>query len=273
MSRQAQASTAMNEMASRDAYWSGSTSYQPAPQQTQRRRLSNSDDDLPPAQDVDMALAGRDNSAEEEEMAQEEVALAVSSEDITAVLLGLRQEPKDDELMAAKFEVYEKFSEKVTVIRSALEEVSGSALRDLPDGAPRQGVRNDLAKLEGAEMSGIYDQSRYWFVHDMMEKTASNCTAMDGMSNRIEALLKFAASNTQTDCPICLRAYASTVPGQTGEVSDDGEVCVAKTLSCCHSVCTDCWNEWVTLQGSSAFCPLCRNKEFLEFLAQHSDDQ
>eukprot|EP01084_Bolivina_argentea_P218543 370832_1 len=195
----------MAQMESRDDYYSSATSYAPPPPvPQQRRRGSNASlNDSSDNEDDDIALAdaGHDNAEEEAEMAQEEEALTVTTDDIDAVLVTLRQEPKDDELMAAKFQVFEKFSEKVTVIRSALEEVSGSALRDLPEGAPRQGVRNDLAKLESAEMSGIYDQSRYWFVHDMMKQAAANCTAMDAMSNRIEALLKFAASNTQTDCP------------------------------------------------------------------------
>merc|ERR1711998_726030 len=52
------------------------------------------------------------------------------------------------------------------------------------------------------------------------------------------------------DCPICMEELHAC--GQEPHV-----------LSCCHKVCGECWSHWAELQGERAFCPLCRNEEFL----------
>ena len=36
-----------------------------------------------------------------------------------------------------------------------------------------------------------------------------------------------------------------------------------KVLACCHKACADCWAEWTAVQNP-AFCPLCRQVEFVE---------
>lgn len=211
--------------------------------------------------------AGRDNS--DMDLAEEvaEATFAVDDGDIDAVLADLVKEPATDDARAAKFTVFEKFSERVGTIRTALEDVAESASRDLPNAAKNE-MRREMKALDTAELCGIHDLSRAWFVHDMMKQASKNCKTMEALSRGISAKLRLVAENTQDACPICLRKFVGAVEGQRPtDNGDEEERCEPKVLSCCHAVCTECWAHWAALRGAAATCPICRQQEFLEFVA------
>jgi len=52
-------------------------------------------------------------------------------------------------------------------------------------------------------------------------------------------------------CPICL------------EPSEDKSM---RILECNHSVCTKCWDNWMSNRYENAFCPLCRKEDILSYL-------
>ena len=69
------------------------------------------------------------------------------------------------------------------------------------------------------------------------------------MSENITNKVTLAARLKQEDCPVCFEKFgAEVVPHQLG---------------CCHSVCKECWAHWVSVQGPNAYCPLCRNHDFV----------
>lgn len=211
--------------------------------------------------------AGRANDDFERAEEIAEAVLTVADSDLEAMLDDLKVEPASDDLRAAKFQIFEKFSERVGVIRSALDEVAESALHDLPDAAKGE-LRRDMKKLDSAEHCGINDLSRVWFVHQMASQVSKNCKTMEALSRSIGAKLRMIAESTQSECPVCIRRF-ETAPGAGAAPAggDDEERCKPKILSCCHAVCVDCWDHWVALRGPHATCPLCRQREFLEFIA------
>jgi len=34
-------------------------------------------------------------------------------------------------------------------------------------------------------------------------------------------------------------------------------------LGCCHAMCQPCWDHWKALKGAQAFCPVCRQQDFI----------
>jgi len=121
----------------------------------------------------------------------------------------------------------------------------------MPDG-PRESVRRDVQRIDVAENMGIFDRSRTWFVHDMMERASKNCELLQTISREINRKLSILANSTQTCCPICLEEFSSTTPG--------------RILGCCHQVCEPCWGQWTEVRSGHPFCPLCKHDEFVEVL-------
>ena len=76
-----------------------------------------------------------------------------------------------------------------------------------------------------------------------------------------QALAQLELLAQQDDCPICLEPLAPTGGGDGGDAPDAPAPPVV--LGCCHKVCGPCWRHWLQLKGRGAFCPLCRNDEFL----------
>eukprot|EP00759_Apiculatamorpha_spiralis_P000647 PhF_6_TR10248/c0_g1_i1/m.15891 len=183
---------------------------------------------------------------------------AITVEEETEGLEGLKKEPKSDEAIAAKFQVYETFSEKVTQTRTDLCKTVEEALPLLPTTAVST-IQKDMKLLDSNDNMGIHDQSRFWFVYDMMVKAGKNCTLMENLSRGIQAKVNLAADNSQPECPICLEAWSADVQPML--------------LGCCHRVCGTCWTEWQRVQGTNAFCPLCRNKEFLDAVMQRCQEE
>ena len=188
------------------------------------------------------------------EHAQEGLVQETAVEDIHSVLASLEKEPKDNEQCAAKFQLYEKFSETLAAIRTSLDDVVRQALEAMPQG-PRQGVLSEMAELESAAHRGVFDESRFWVVHDMMSQGIKNAKLIEEISKKIQLRLKMLADAAQTQCPICLEAF-------------DATNVVPHLLMCCHTVCKSCWEQWAAVRHGNVFCPLCRNRDFLDYLVE-----
>merc|ERR1719277_90326 len=111
--------------------------------------------------------------------------------------------------------------------------------------------------IDAQAAMGIPDESRDWFVYDMMKQAQRNNSKMAAILEHYEKKLEFLATSDQETCPICLEAFS----GSSSHV--------AETLGCCHKVCKDCWDNWSSLMRGRPFCPLCRHEPFLGAIAAH----
>ena len=99
---------------------------------------------------------------------------------------------------------------------------------------------------EQARLS-IHGHILLWFVHGMCKKAAQNSAVIDGVLRSIRTKLDLLSR--QDECPICLESFdADHIP---------------QVLGCCHKVCDECWAHWKEVRRGRAFCPLCRNEEFV----------
>jgi len=173
----------------------------------------------------------------------------------------LKVEPPTDEERAAKFLIFETFSDKVQQVRAALDEVARTAQTVLPS-LPKQGLAKQMKDLDGAANAGIFDQNRagVWFVYEMAKKSADNALLIARISSDVSRKMDFLASQAQPNCPMCLSAFEP--PDAPAPEDPEADRCVPLVLSCCHSVCGACWNQWQTLRGANVCCPLCRGAEF-----------
>lgn len=203
-------------------------------------------------------------------------------------LRGLQTEPKTDDERAAKFEVFEKFSNKMMAIRKDLDDTVAETVVELPP-LPREAVKHSLKKLDSDNCRGIFDQSRFWFVHDMFLQASKNCDLMNSISDEIARKIRLVATNTQDECPICLMTFATENANvvvnhhndndndndqqkQDNDEEADPKV-PAMLLSCCHKVCEECWKQWSELKQARVYCPLCRNEEFMKEVAAGGAEQ
>eukprot|EP00966_Prymnesium_polylepis_P202723 4696585-Prymnesium_polylepis.1 len=92
-----------------------------------------------------------------------------------------------------------------------------------------------------------------WFVQPMARQASKNNAAITATLASLRTKLELLAREG-VECPICLEAIEGETP--------------ATTLPCCHKCCTACWDGWTQARGGqhSAFCPLCRHSDFLEFV-------
>eukprot|EP00746_Dinoflagellata_sp_MGD_P085212 gnl/MRDRNA2_/MRDRNA2_33748_c0_seq1.p1 gnl/MRDRNA2_/MRDRNA2_33748_c0~~gnl/MRDRNA2_/MRDRNA2_33748_c0_seq1.p1 ORF type:complete len:337 (+),score=93.04 gnl/MRDRNA2_/MRDRNA2_33748_c0_seq1:88-1098(+) len=171
------------------------------------------------------------------------------------LLKQLQREPNNDDEMAAKFVLYETYSQQVESIRNRLFALYQESRPNLP-----QSVANDmdkkLKKIDSTDAMGIPDDACEWFVYHMMKKAGNNNKVMASILEDYEKKLDFLANNAQEECPICLENFSEQLP--------------AETLGCCHRVCSDCWAHWSSVMQGRPFCPLCRNDEFIEALASRA---
>merc|ERR1719231_1543397 len=78
--------------------------------------------------------------------------------------------------------------------------------------------------------------------------------ALAALRAKLELLAR-ADADGGGECPCCLEPL--------------GGGRAATTLACCHQVCDECWAQWRAARGArGAFCPLCRNDEFVDFVLQ-----
>lgn len=172
------------------------------------------------------------------------------SEEVDQLLEQFAVEPTDDEEMSTKYLLFENFLANVTAIRTRLLEFWESN-KDQFLGASRVACDKDIRAIDSVEAMGIEDTgpgNEKWFVYSMTKKANLNNSAITQTLAVLRSRLELLAQELG-ECPCCLDSLVA-------------ERCT--TLGCCHKVCTECWEHWVALKGSNAFCPLCKHQEFVE---------
>jgi hypothetical protein len=174
------------------------------------------------------------------------------------LLRDLQVEPADDADAARRFALYEAHAETVATVRKSLVSFWAGAASDVPAGLPKQAIEASLASIDRPENLELYVEPRHWFVYSMAVKAAANEHQLGAVLRTITAKLEVLAN--VDDCPICLEPIDLEMSHSGG-----GGGCFA--LGCAHKLHADCWRHWsahCAQQSKAAFCPLCRNDEFLE---------
>lgn len=198
-------------------------------------------------------LVGAANASD---MARHAVAHNRSVDDeFRSLLRQLEREPNNDDELAAKFALFEAYSQQVELIRKRLFDLYQESCSTLPDAVAKD-MEKHLKKIDSTEAMGIPDDAREWFVYHMMKKAGNNNKTMVAILEDFEKKLDFLAKSEQEECPICLENFTEDLPSET--------------LGCCHRVCGDCWAHWCSVMHGRPFCPLCRNDEFIETLASRT---
>ena len=130
---------------------------------------------------------------------------------------------------------------------------------------------------------GIQFVEGQWFVFGMCKKVTQNIKVVDRILADIRTKLELLGS--QDECPVCLEPFSGGGAGAgqaEGEAKDEAGAGAAGpagpgaggagdkvtvTLGCAHMVCGVCWEQWKKTQQrqhARAFCPLCRNSDFLQ---------
>lgn len=183
------------------------------------------------------------------------VANAVATQEFDSLLGQLKNMPNDDDELSAKFGIYEKYSEDVTQLRGTVFDLFNSSKATLPN-AVKADMEKQLQRFDRTEALGIADDAHGWFVYHMMKQAGRNNQNLGSVLASFEKKLEFLAQNDQDACPICLESFSESRP--------------AITLGCCHKTCSACWEHWVAVMHGHPYCPLCRNREFVETIARRS---
>jgi hypothetical protein len=179
-------------------------------------------------------------------------ATSTMNSELLALLKQLEVEPKEDNELAAKFALFETFLQTVTVIREQTFEFWRENM-DLFEGGAKVSAQKEVDKIDAADCLGIFDDSRKWFVYDMTKKANENNGKIAQTLSLLRSRLEQINNMEVGECPFCLEDMAPLKEANQTTV-----------LSCCHRVCTPCWEQWQKVKGSHAFCPLCRNDAFVE---------
>jgi hypothetical protein len=177
--------------------------------------------------------------------AREDLTATISSE-IMTLLQQLAVEPTNDAEMAAKFLLFENFLENVTMIRNETLAFWATNKEQFVGGT-RTNSEREIAGIDSHEAMGIIDDPSKWFVYSMTKKANENSAKIGQVLAKLRSRLEV-LSQEIGECPYCLTQMT------LGE---------STVLSCCHRVCTECWDNWVAIKGDAAFCPLCRHEEFI----------
>lgn len=169
---------------------------------------------------------------------------------IHQILRQLMHEPTDDEEIGRKFELYTSLLETVEASRKATNDFWADCKEDFEaaQGNVVAQVERDIKNIDSEDNLGIADHGHRWFVYDMTAKADQNNTMIKGVLKKIETKLELLNKNDD-DCPFCLEPLA--------EIGDP------VVLGCCHKACKECWENWQEIKGRNAFCPLCRQDDFL----------
>lgn len=182
-----------------------------------------------------------------------EAAAEIANESLDELLASLKREPTTDEDREARFTLYERHAETVSMVRKSLLEFWESAREEVKDASPRAAIDEQVAKIDDHTNLEMFEDRRYWFVYSMAKATARNESSIQNVLKAIRAKLVLLAEQEQT-CPICLEPIIC---------SDEGDV----ALGCAHKLHSDCWRHWSAHCVSvrkTPFCPTCRNEDFLD---------
>lgn len=180
-----------------------------------------------------------------------ESAADAADESLDQLLASLKREPTTDEDRAARFALYERHAETVSLIRTSLLEFWESAKAEVTESAPRAAIDQQVTKIDDQTNLEMYEDRRYWFVYSMAKATARNESSIQRVLKAIRAKLVLLAEEHQT-CAICLE-----------DISSEDSV----ALGCAHKLHTNCWRHWSAHCASvqkTPFCPSCREEDFLD---------
>jgi len=164
------------------------------------------------------------------------------------LLEGLRVEPQDDDESMAKFQLFETFMGTVEKLRNETVDFYAECKADFAPETQR-GVDRQIHNIDDERNLGVDFVEGRWMVFDMTRKAGQNSAMIGAILGSIKTKLDLLSR--QDECPMCLDSLDET----------------AHVLPCCHKVCADCWENWQEMQGGRAFCPLCRQEDFLgEFM-------
>jgi len=186
--------------------------------------------------------------------AGDDADIEVGEDEMAKLLQKLHNEPSNDEERAAKFMLYERYADTVSDARKATLDFWAEAVLEF-EGTAKALVENDIKKLDGEQNLGFFMQANQrWFVYDMVKVAHQNAGTIERLLASMRTKLELLSS--QSECPICLEAFEQ-------EQGESDQLRPTTTLSCCHKVCKDCWQQWQQINPHSAFCPLCRQEDFL----------
>jgi hypothetical protein len=179
-------------------------------------------------------------------------ASSTINKELEVLLKQLETEPTEDSELGAKFALFETFLQTVTVIREQTLEFWQENM-DLFEGGSRLAAKKEVDKIDNTDSMGIEDDLQKWFVYSMTKKANENSVKIGQTLSLLRSRLEQMSNTEVGDCPFCLE--------DMGPMKEANNTTV---LTCCHRVCTPCWNNWRQIKGPHAFCPLCRNDEFVE---------
>jgi len=172
---------------------------------------------------------------------------------MNAILNQLRREPANEQEMATKFGLYEDYLKTVEDSRKATHDFWAECKPDFVEHAGSQhiiqSIETTISDIDKGDNLGIVFHPNRWFVYDMTVKADQNNDKLKNCMHDLE--IKLELLDKDDECPFCL---------------EKGEESV--TLGCCHKACVECWKHWQELKGQNAFCPLCRQNDFLEDMVQ-----
>jgi len=181
-----------------------------------------------------------------------DTAQATASIEINKNLSQLQVEPTNENELIAKFSLFENASETVTNIRNETLQFWREH-ENIFTGQVHSECVQDILKIDHHNAMGIENETKYWFVYYMTKKANNNSNDINNVLSNFKTRLEI-LSQELDDCPICL----DTLQPQS-----------ITTLSCCHRVCSDCWDDWAELKGAAVFCPLCMHSDFIQEFIQN----
>lgn len=184
-------------------------------------------------------------------LASLDVETDISESEIDKLLRELRPKPKDDEEASSKFAMYEEYAKTVETTREGLCKFWEDC-KDSFEGRICAAINRDIVRLDSHQNMGIAWNERVWWAYEMIKVANKNNLNMIRLLETIQTKLELIARDE--DCPICLEPKEAK-----------------HTLTCCHKICKGCWSQWQLLQGRNAFCPLCKEKDFISAVLAAED--
>jgi len=180
---------------------------------------------------------------------EDKTVAEVNENSMQAILKQLMREPSDDKELTAKFGLYEDYLATVENSRKATHDFWDACKPDFEAVNNSEHViktiQKEIKNIDHADNLGIIWNERRWFVYDMTVKADQNNEKLKKCLHNLE--IKLELLDKDDECPFCLEAGRESV-----------------TLGCCHKACKECWAHWQQLKGTHAFCPLCKQEDFLE---------
>jgi len=167
--------------------------------------------------------------------------------EMSELLEQLKVEPAEEEEQQAKFVLFEKYLETVEKMRVETFDFWDEAKEEFHESG-RGDIERALRRIDGHDNMAVEFYEGRWFVYDMTKKAGSNCAMIGRNLSMIKTRIELLAE--QDDCPVCLEPL--------GECGEEPHV-----FSCCHKVCGECWRHWSEMHRGGAFCPMCRQEDFL----------